>query len=396
MLRISRACLWLLLVFSLLAARQTAEAANGLSFLQSLRNGLGELDNLRGVSALAVSPDGKNVYAAAPDDDALVVFSRSPTGRLSFLEAQVEGTNGVEALHRVRAVTVSPDGTSVYTASSRDDAIAVFRRDPSTGALTFVERKRDAVDDVANGLDGASAVTVSPDSLWVYACGYDDDAIVVFARDPATGALTFVELQMNNVFGVQGLNGVRAVTVSPDGTHLYAAADRADSLTVFRRNVTDGKPGLPLSLTIAVVNAASSCAPVSGATVEIWQCDHQGVYSEYGQGTGQNFLRGAQTTDAQGQATFDTVYPGWYQGRATHVHVEVTIGGRSVKVTQIAFPEDITAAVYRTGVYAAKGQNSTTNGRDGVFADGVSQELISLSGNTSSGFSGMFQVGIAV
>jgi len=164
----------------------------------------------------------------------------------------------------------------------------------------------------------------------------------------------------------------------------------------FRRNVTDGKPGLPLSLTIAVVNAASSCAPVSGATVEIWQCDHEGVYSEYGQGTGQNFLRGAQTTDAQGQATFDTVYPGWYQGRATHVHVEVTIGGRSVKVTQIAFPEDITAAVYRTGVYAAKGQNSTTNGRDGVFADGVSQELISLSGNTSSGFSGTFQVGIAV
>ena len=241
MLRISRASLWLLLMFSLLAARQTAEAASGLSFLQSLRDGLGELDNLRGVSALAVSPDGKNLYAAAPDDDALVVFSRSPTGRLSFLEAQVEGTNGVEALHRVRAVTVSPDGTSVYTASSRDDAVAVFRRDPETGALTFVERKRDAVDDVTNGLDGAAAVTVSPDSLWVYACGYDDDAIVVFARDPATGALTFVEFQMNNVFGVQGLNGVRAVTVSPDGTHLYAAADRADSLTVFRRNTADGK-----------------------------------------------------------------------------------------------------------------------------------------------------------
>jgi hypothetical protein len=65
-------------------------------------------------------------------------------------------------------------------------------------------------------------------------------------------------------------------------------------------------------------------------------------------------------------------------------------------VTQIAFPEDITAAVYRTGVYAAKGQNSTTNSRDGVFADGVSQEMISLSGNTTSGFAGTFQVGVAI
>ena len=57
--------------------------------------------------------------------------------------------------------------------------------------------------------------------------------------------------------------------------------------------------------------------------------------------------------------TFITIYPGWYQGRATHIHVEVTINGRSVKVTQIAFPEDVTAQVYRTGVYASSGQNPT-------------------------------------
>jgi hypothetical protein len=74
----------------------------------------------------------------------------------------------------------------------------------------------------------------------------------------------------------------------------------------------------------------------------------------------------------------------------------VTMGGRSVKVTQIAFPEDITAAVYRTGVYATKGQNSTTNARDNVFADGVSLEMITLSGNTTSGFAGSFTVGVSV
>ncbi len=243
MLRISRASsVWLPLLLSLFVARGAAEAASGLGFLQSLRDGLGELDNLRGVSALVVSPDGKNLYAAATDDDSLIVFSRSTqTGLLSFLEAQIAGTGGVEGIHRVKAVAVSPDGANVYTASSRDDAVAVFRRAPATGALTFVERKRDGVDDVLNGLNGAAAVAVSPDNLFVYVCGYDDDALTVFARNPQTGALTFVEVQQNEMFGVSGLNGVRAVTVSADGTHVYAAADRADSLTVFRRNIADGR-----------------------------------------------------------------------------------------------------------------------------------------------------------
>jgi protocatechuate 3,4-dioxygenase beta subunit len=163
-----------------------------------------------------------------------------------------------------------------------------------------------------------------------------------------------------------------------------------------RRNITDGKPGLPLALTLTVVNAVSGCAPVANASVEIWQCDHDGVYSEYGEGRGQTFLRGTQITDAQGQVTFETLYPGWYQGRATHIHVEVSVNGRSVKVTQIAFPEDITAQVYRSGVYAAKGQSTTSNARDNVFADSIAQEMIALSGNTSSGFAGTFTVGVSI
>ena len=97
-----------------------------------------------------------------------------------------------------------------------------------------------------------------------------------------------------------------------------------------------------------------------------------------------------------GRVTFTTIYPGWYQGRATHIHVEVSQNGRSVKATQIAFPEDVTAAVYRTGVYASSGQNPTTNARDGIFSDGVSAELVSLAGDTGSGYSGTFQIGIAL
>jgi protocatechuate 3,4-dioxygenase beta subunit len=84
---------------------------------------------------------------------------------------------------------------------------------------------------------------------------------------------------------------------------------------------------------------------------------------------GQTYLRGIQTTNSSGQVTFTTIYPGWYQGRATHIQVDVARNGVSVKVTQIAFPESVNAAVYATGVYASRGSNPTSNARDGIFAD---------------------------
>ncbi len=164
-----------------------------------------------------------------------------------------------------------------------------------------------------------------------------------------------------------------------------------------RSDIRESKPGLPLTLTITVVNTNSSCAPVSGAVVDIWQCDADGNYSQYGSERTLTYLRGLQTTDASGRVTFVTIYPGWYQGRATHIHVEVTVNGRSAKVTQIAFPEDVTTAVYRSGVYASSGQNPTTNSRDGVFSDGVANEMITLTGgDATNGYTGTFQVGIAL
>ena len=111
----------------------------------------------------------------------------------------------------------------------------------------------------------------------------------------------------------------------------------------YRRDITEGKSGLPLTLTLTVVNTNNGCSAISGLQVEVWQCDAAGNYSEYSQpgfnGAGQTFLRGVQTTDANGQVTFTTIYPGWYQGRATHIHVDVYRSGTIIKTTQIAFPE---------------------------------------------------------
>jgi protocatechuate 3,4-dioxygenase beta subunit len=168
----------------------------------------------------------------------------------------------------------------------------------------------------------------------------------------------------------------------------------------FRRDITEGKPGLPLSLVLTIVNTNRSCQAVSNAVVEIWQCDATGNYSEYSQqgfdGTGQTFLRGLQTTDANGQVTFTTIYPGWYMGRATHIHVDVFMNGVNVKNTQIAFPEATSAAVYATGVYAAKGRNTTTNASDNVFSDGTSMELATLVGSTASGYTATLTIGVAI
>jgi protocatechuate 3,4-dioxygenase beta subunit len=169
------------------------------------------------------------------------------------------------------------------------------------------------------------------------------------------------------------------------------------SLTdLFRSDIREGKSGTQLTLTVKVVNVNSSCAAVSGANVEIWHVDAAGNYSQYGSQTTQTYLRGIQTTNSNGDVTFTTIYPGWYQGRATHIHLEVTINGRSVKVTQIAFPESINNAVHATGAYASRGSNPMSNASDGIFADSLSSELITPTGDSSGGYSATFQVGVSV
>jgi len=163
---------------------------------------------------------------------------------------------------------------------------------------------------------------------------------------------------------------------------------------LFRSDIREGKSGTPLTLTIRLVNAAGGCSPVPSANVEIWHVDAAGNYSQYGTQTTQTYLRGIQTTNGNGEVTFTTIYPGWYQGRATHIHVEVTMAGRSVKVTQMAFPETINNSVHTSGVYASRGVNPMSNLSDGIFADSLSAEIVTPTGSASGGYNATFQVGV--
>ena len=209
-----------------------------LTFVEVHKNRADGVDGLRGAYSAAVSPDGKNVYVASTHDQ-MGVFSRdTSTGKLTFVEAHKDGVAGVDGLYGALSVAVSPDSGTVYVAGSEDDAVAVFDRDTATGALTFVQVLKDGVDGV-DGLDRVQAVTVSPDSEHVYTAsnpGLKDDALVHFKRDRSTGKLTFVKAYVDGVDELDGLQGASSVAVSLDNRHVYVASRTDDAVAIFGRD----------------------------------------------------------------------------------------------------------------------------------------------------------------
>lgn len=161
------------------------------------------------------------------------------------------------------------------------------------------------------------------------------------------------------------------------------------------KDIRSDRTGVPLIVNITIQNKNKSCEVLPGAIVDIWHCDKDGYYSEYG-GTGLqsrnftsvHFLRGRQTTNASGLAAFQTIFPGWYPGRAPHIHVHIfDASGKSLLVTQIAFPTDICDHVYTTATkFYTKGRQNTSNARDGVFADSIANEMSIVSGSIADGY----------
>ncbi|MDZ4779578.1 MAG: beta-propeller fold lactonase family protein [Planctomycetia bacterium] len=194
------------------------------------------VDALFGAWNVTVSPDNKHVYVTANVDDAVSVFERNATtGELKFLQTVRDGVSTVNGIDGASGILVSPDGLQVYVTGDVDDAVAIFRRDPTTGLLTFLRKLSQA--DGVPGLDGAASIATNPEGTDVYVASAFSDAIVVFARDRATGDLTFVELQAEGTANVDGLDAARAVVVSPDGRHIYGTGQNDDAVAVFSRDV---------------------------------------------------------------------------------------------------------------------------------------------------------------
>ena len=161
-----------------------------------------------------------------------------------------------------------------------------------------------------------------------------------------------------------------------------------------RRNITDGHPGTPLVLRLTVVDA-STCKPIKGAAVDIWHADAAGNYSGFGAGSGnRTSMRGIQRTDANGVATFRTVYPGWYQGRSVHIHVKVHVRGHVVHTGQLFFSDAMTDRVYRNAPYNKRPNRTTRNANDSIFVNGGRRSLLAVSRRAAGGYLGKITMGV--
>ncbi len=170
-----------------------------------------------------------------------------------------------------------------------------------------------------------------------------------------------------------------------------------------RTDIREGKPGVPLTMNILVVQMPD-CTPIADAPVDIWHADHQGWYSGFpGQGdagnvdtSGETFLRGTAISDAQGRVSFTTIYPGWYPGRAIHIHFKVHLPGNMEVTSQLYFPDAVNQAVHTEAPYSAHGPVATNNGQDGIFASTPNGDrLVADTAPDGGGYSATLAIGIA-
>lgn len=173
--------------------------------------------------------------------------------------------------------------------------------------------------------------------------------------------------------------------------------DRSD----IRIDTSDGSTSEGAVLTLAWVVSqvdGSACIPLEGVLVDVWHCDALGNYSDVQGETGHDYLRGYQHTDASGKATITTVYPGWYQGRAVHIHFKIrtdpaaTSGGFEF-TSQLFFEDAFSDQVYSQGVYATKGRHDVQNARDGIYQQSQGMTLLDVV-KDGDGYKATFEIAI--
>lgn len=164
--------------------------------------------------------------------------------------------------------------------------------------------------------------------------------------------------------------------------------------------------GVPLTLRVRLVNVNAACATLDGWAIYLWHCTRDGKYSLYSSGvTSENYLRGVQATDSSGTATFTTIFPGCYSGRMPHIHFEVyrsvgtaTSADNKLLTSQMAFPTEVCEVVYdNASGYSASINNlaQISFATDNVFSDGHDSQMLSITGDVSSGYVATITVGMS-
>ncbi|MFF2084932.1 intradiol ring-cleavage dioxygenase [Nocardia sp. NPDC058176] len=175
--------------------------------------------------------------------------------------------------------------------------------------------------------------------------------------------------------------------LTPQGTEgpYYVDTD------LVRGDISENKPGTPLTLRITVVDA-SSCQPLRAATVDIWHADASGTYSALTDDS--RYLRGIQPTDDTGRATFSTIFPGWYDNRTVHIHLKVHLVGREIHTGQLYFDDETTTTVAARTPYSTRTEPRTHNNQDFLFRRGTAHALLTVVPTPDNGYQADITVGV--
>ena len=221
----------------------------------------------------------------------------------------------------------------------------------------------------------------------------------------SSGTCTAAASETNGPYPSDGSN-----TVNGQVSNVLAESGvvRSDIRSSFGSSTTVA-PGVPLTLTLTLLNSNNLCAPLAGYAVYIWHCTRDGLYSLYSNGVqNENFLRGVQVADASGKVTFTTIFPGCYSGRYPHIHFEIypslsmaTLYTNRILTSQMALARDVCSTVYSgaTG-YSASASNlsGVTIASDNVFGDNTTAQMAAmtptLSGSVSDGYTGTLSIGV--
>jgi protocatechuate 3,4-dioxygenase beta subunit len=240
----------------------------------------------------------------------------------------------------------------------------------------------------------------------------NDESISLISRRQALillgAAGATMVLQRRSVYSasVKSKDGtLPACIVTPKQTEGPFFVDERLQRSDIRVDPSDGRitPGVPLRLTFRVsAMEGAGCKPLSGALVDVWQCDAIGVYSGVNDSgshssSGAKLLRGYQVTQSDGSTQFTTIYPGWYPGRTVHIHFKVRVSAKSGRgqelTSQLYFDDALTDRIHAQSPYAGKGPRTVRNQRDGLFRNGGRQLMLSPV-QSGDGYLATFDIGL--
>ena len=310
----------------------------------------------------------------------------------SSMASTANASNTAQAADAVHAKNATPAAVSPRTYQGRvlprqgediDDQGLAF------DIATIVDRRR------VLGLLGLGAA-----GFGLAACGDDDTAssTSTSSSTSSTTSSTLTEIpdETAGPYPGDGSNGANVLTQS--------GVVRSDITSSFGTSTTTAE-GIPMTLTLNIVDMVDDDSPMEGAAVYVWHCNRDGEYSLYSSGLeNENYLRGVQTVDASGNVTFTSIFPACYSGRWPHIHFEVypsvddiTDATNAIATSQLALPEDVCDTVYATTGYEQSVTNlaGVTLATDNVFSDdSASSQLATVTGNTTDGYAVSLTVGV--